>query len=89
MLMDGIPVVTELNLIFQKDSLNVAVFKPAVDHTISKLQYLKTNNGFYTMEFKRLICDGKELFGHELENVTQQKDMPYTTMYKVIDNLTE
>ena len=37
MLMDIIPVVTELNLIFQKDSLDIAVIKPVVDNTIAKL----------------------------------------------------
>ena len=69
MLIDVIPIVIALNLIFQKDSLNIAMIKPAVERTISQLEFLKDNDGHYAKEFKSLLADGggKTLLGYGLE----------------------
>lgn len=87
-LMDIIPVITTLNLVFQKDSLDVSVIKPIVDTTISKLEYLKSNDGHYKQEFKRLL-KGDTLFDHGLSYKTQQEQLVESAMQTFINNLIE
>jgi hypothetical protein len=87
--MDIIPIITALNLVFQKDSLDVAVIKPIVSSTISKLEYLKCNEGHYKQEFKRLLNDGNKLFDHELSYKIQQEQMVEFAMENFIDKLIE
>ncbi|XP_067660021.1 zinc finger protein 862-like [Haliotis asinina] len=90
-LMDVIPVITELNLVMQKDSLDVASLKPLVASTVHKLQYLKENDGHYTQEFQSLLTDNNHLYGHELKYNKQQeaavKSAMTTFLGKLIENL--
>lgn len=87
--MDIIPVVTALNLMVQRVAIDVAVIQPAVEHAISKLEYLKTNDGHYIQEFITLLGEGKQLYGRNLENMSQQQQVPKTAIDKFIDNLIE
>jgi hypothetical protein len=87
--MDIIPVITARNLVFQNDSLDVAVIKPIVSSTISKLKYLKCNDEHYKQEFKCLLKDGNKLFDHELSYKIQQEQMVKLAMENFIDKLIE
>ncbi|XP_046554759.1 zinc finger protein 862-like [Haliotis rubra] len=86
-LMDVIPVITELNLVMQKDSLDVASLKPVVASTIDKLQYLKENDGHYRQEFQSLLTDDNHLYGHELKYKKQQEAVVKSTMTTFIKTL--
>ena len=85
--MDIIPIVTTLNLVFQKESLDIGAIQPAVLSTVSSLDQLKKTNGFYLTELQNLNQDGT-LYGHKLlgsGNIQTYK----LTMNKFIDNLIE
>ncbi|KAH3694917.1 hypothetical protein DPMN_082360 [Dreissena polymorpha] len=68
-----IPVITASNLVFQKETLDISVIQPIGHTTISKLEYLKLNDGHYKQKFKRLL-KGDTLFDHELSYTTQQNN---------------
>ena len=87
-LMDVIPIVTTLNLVFQKENLDIGAIKPAVATAVSSLTYLRENDGHYFKEFKELFKNG-ELFGHKLQGTDKQKDSVISTIKKFIDNLVE
>lgn len=85
MLMDVIPVVTALNLVFQKENLDIGAVKPAVSTTISILKYLKDNDGFHCQELHTLV-KGNSLYDHKLQGQINFSSVKYT-MDKFIDNL--
>ena len=87
MLMDIIPIVTQLNLLCQRENLDISVVKPAVATAISKLKYLETNNGHYKREFFSLVGDSNKLFDHKLQNRAKQENLSIFTMNTFIENL--
>lgn len=51
MLMDVIPVLTQLNLVFQKTDLDLAVVNPALEATKDQLRHLLTHDGTHALKF--------------------------------------
>ncbi|KAJ8381380.1 hypothetical protein SKAU_G00021580 [Synaphobranchus kaupii] len=51
MLMDVIPVLTQLNLVFQKTDLDLVVVNPALEATKDQLRHLLTHDGTHALKF--------------------------------------
>ncbi|XP_070573799.1 uncharacterized protein C17orf113-like [Ptychodera flava] len=92
-MMDIIPIVTRLNLIFQKDDIDIAAVKPCVSTTIEQLQQYKEGNikGFYATKLEEEIrMSGQNqptLMGHSLKNREKQIALVNRVKDGFIDNL--
>lgn len=71
--MDVIPIVTTLNLIFQKESLDIGAIQSDVSTTKVNLVYLKSNIGHHSKECKTLLTDdGVRLGKNLIENLEKR-----------------
>ncbi|XP_077869655.1 zinc finger protein 862-like [Saccoglossus kowalevskii] len=93
-LMDIISIVTRLNLVFQKDEIDIAAVKPCVRATIEQLKQYKEGNvkGFYTTKFQdevKVSDDGSlqtSLMGHNLKNRSKQIGVVNNVKNEFINN---
>ena len=73
-MMDVIPHLTELSLIFQKTDLDVSSVRPAIDHCKEMIRHAKDGNGYHMKLLNQIVVSSKgtELNGHLLANANSQ-----------------
>ena len=80
MMMDVIPSLTALNLVFQKQDLDIAAVQPAIDGFFSAVDGASTGKSYYQRELKSLLkkCDG---------NTVKLKDVKLDLDHKTVAEL--
>ncbi|KAJ8353428.1 hypothetical protein SKAU_G00209950 [Synaphobranchus kaupii] len=88
MLMDVIPVLTQLSLVFQKKDL--AVVNPALETAKDQLKHLITNNGAHSVKFRGEAGDSmKEYIGVSVTDSATQRRKVTTVKVDLINNMLE
>ena len=80
MMMDVIPSLTALNMVFQKQDLDIAAVQPAIDGFFSAVDGASTGKSYYQRELKSLLkkCDG---------NAVKLKDVKLDLDHKTVAEL--
>lgn len=63
LLSDVLPHLSVLNLVFQKEDVDLSIIKPQVSATIASLKLLRSNPGPYMQELEEVVSDLTSQFG--------------------------
>ena len=92
-LMDIIPITTHMNLVFQKEDLDISLVRTVIRSGIEQLEELKSDitKGHYHSELTELLqAEGKDkayLKGQLIVNVSKQEKLVHSCMIEFISNL--
>ena len=89
-LMDIIPIVTHLNVLFQKQNLDLSVVGPAVNSVLEELKRLKVEQEKFELDAVKALQDKATHFKDiKITDNTKLRESAFSTKIRFIDNILE